>query len=134
MRVVVDANVLVSAFMNRGGAPGRVLDLLLARALVVLHDDSILDEYAEVLLRPRFAFDAGEVDLLLDFVEHAGEYVAAERLNLVLPDSTDLPFLEVAMGGHADAVITGNAKHFRPTRGHHSVNVCSPADFLLRLA
>lgn len=133
MRVVVDTNVLVSAFMNRGGAPGRVLDLLLARALVVLYDHRILDEYAEVLLRPRFAFDAGEVDLLLDFVEHAGEYVAAERLNLVLPDSTDLPFLEVAMGGHTDALITGNAKHFRPTRLRHSVNVCSPADFLRRL-
>ena len=83
MRVVVDTNVLVSAFMNPHGAPRRILDLLLARAFVVLHNDRILEEYREVLVRPRFAFDPGHVGLLLDFVEHAGEYVAAEALNLV---------------------------------------------------
>ena len=134
MRVVVDTNVLVSAFMNPDGAPRRIVDLLLARAFVILHDDRILGEYWEVLLRPRFAFDPGEVFLLLDFVEHAGEYVAAERLNVLLRDSTDLPFLEVAAGGNADALITGNLRDFKPSRGHHSVTISSPADFLLRLS
>ncbi len=130
MKVVVDTNVLVSAFMNPHGAPRRILDLLLARAFVVLSDDRILDEYREVLLRPRFAFDPHHVGLLLDFVEYSGEYVFAERLNLVLPDASDLPFLEVAAAGNADALITGNAKHFQPTRGHHSVTISSPTDFL----
>ena len=134
MRAVVDTNVLVSAFMNPYGAPRRVVDLLLARAFVVLLDERILDEYSGVLLRPRFAFDLGDVGLLLDFMEHAGEYVVAESLDLLLPDSTDLPFLEVAGAGRADALITGNARDFKPRRGHHSVNVISPADFLLRLA
>ena len=134
MRVVVDTNVLVSAFMNPDCAPRRIVDLLLARTFVVLIDNRILEEYREVLVRSRFAFDPGDVWLLLDFVEHAGEYVAAEALNLVLPDSTDLPFLEVAVSGRADALITGNARHFKPRRGRHSVNISSPADFLRRLA
>lgn len=133
MRVVVDTNVLVSAFRKRPSVPGRVLDLLLTRALVVLYDNRIVEEYADVLSRPRFAFDPHDIALFLDFVEHGREYIAAEPLNLVLPDSTDLPFLEVAAAGDADALITGNARDFKPKRGHHSVNICSPADFFRRL-
>ncbi len=133
MRVVVDTNVLVSAFRKRPSVPGRVLDLLLTRALVVLYDNRIVEEYAEVLSRPRFAFERGDIALFLDFIEHAGEYVASPALDLTLPDPTDLPFLEVAASGHADALITGNIRDFRPTRGHHSVTICSPADFLRRL-
>jgi putative PIN family toxin of toxin-antitoxin system len=134
MRVVLDTNVLVSGLMNPYGSPGRILDLMLSRAFVVLCDDRILREYREVLLRPRFGLDAADVVPLFDYVERAGEYVAAERLNLILPDVTDLPFLEVAAAGHADALITGNVRHFQPKRGRHSVNISSPADFLRRLA
>jgi putative PIN family toxin of toxin-antitoxin system len=133
MRVVVDTNVLVSAFMNPDGTPRRIVDLLLVRAFVVLIDNRIVEEYREVLLRPSFAFDLSDVGLLLDFVEHAGEYVVAGHLDLLLPDPTDLPFLEVAAIGQADALITGNIRDFKPTRGRHSVNVCSPADFFRQL-
>lgn len=134
MRVVVDTNVLVSAFRKPPSVPGRVLDLVLTRALVVLYDNRILEEYAEVLSRPRFAFDPQDIALFLDFVDHAGECVATHALDLTLPDPTDLPFLEVAASGRADALITGNLRDFRPVRGRHSVMISSPADFLLRLA
>ncbi|MBZ5628620.1 MAG: putative toxin-antitoxin system toxin component, PIN family [Acidobacteriia bacterium] len=133
MRAVFDTNVLVSALMNPYGSPGRILDLMLSRAFVVLRDDRILREYRDVLLRPRFGFDPADLVLLFDYVERAGEYVAAARLNVVLPDATDLPFLEVAAAGRADALITGNVRHYKPRRGHHSVNITSPADFLRRL-
>ena len=29
-----------------------------------------------------------------------------------LPDADDLPFLEVALSGNADALVTGNVRHF----------------------
>jgi len=134
MRVVIDTNVMVSGVLNPHGPPGRIVNSLLSETITVLHDDRILSEYREVLLRPTFGFTRSDVEVLLDFVESAGEHVSAEPLSLVLPDPNDLPFLEVATSGSADALITGNIKHFKPRRGQHSVLVTTPADFLRRLA
>lgn len=132
MRVVIDTNVMVSGVLNPHGPPGRIVNALLSEMITVLDDDRILSEYREVLLRPAFGFARSDVEVLLDFVESAGEHVSAEPLSLVLPDPNDLPFLEIATSGGADALITGNIKHFKPRRGQHSVLVTTPADFLRR--
>lgn len=130
MRVVIDTNVLVSGILNPHGPPGRIVDAVLSEAVIVLHDDRILAEYREVLLRPAFGFPRTVVDALLDFIDFAGEHLTALGVDLVLPDPSDLPFLEVAIAGLADALITGNIKHFKPRRGRHNVHVCTPAEFV----
>jgi len=132
MRVVVDTNVLVSGLINPHGAPGRVLDAVLAGDIIMLHDDRILSEYWEVLTRPMFVFKLSDVESLLDFIDFAGEHISIKGIDVVLPDPSDLPFLEVAIAGQADALITGNLRHFKPTRGYHEVCVCTPAEFLNR--
>jgi putative PIN family toxin of toxin-antitoxin system len=134
MRVVIDTNVMVSGVLNPHGPPGRIINGVLSESFTVLHDDRILLEYREVLLRPTFGFSRSDVEVLLDFVQWAGEHVSAEPLALVLPDPNDLPFLEVATSGAADALITGNLKHFKPQRGRHNVPVTTPADFLREYA
>jgi len=133
MRVVIDTNVLVSGIINPYGPPGRIVDAVLSETIVALHDDRILSEYREVLLRPVFGFERTDVEKILDFIEFAGEHTSAKAVGVVLPDATDLPFLEVAVAGLADALISGNRKHFKPIRGHHDVYVCAPADFLRRM-
>ena len=130
MRVVIDTNVLVSGIINPHGAPGRVLDAMLARALLVLHDDRILDEYRQVLRRPVFRFAQGSIDSLLDFIETCGEHVSTREIGVVLPDPTDLPFLEVALLGNAEALVTGNLKHFKPKLGRYKLNVWPPSEFV----
>lgn len=133
MRVVIDTNVLVSGILNPHGPPGRIVDAVLSETVIVLHDDRILAEYREVLLRSMFGFHRADVDALLNFVDFAGEHLTAGGTDVVLPDPTDLPFLEVAIAGLADALITGNAKHFKPRRGRHDVWVCAPAEFVRRM-
>jgi uncharacterized protein len=134
MRVVIDTNVLVSGIINPHGPPGRIVDAVLSEALIVLHDDRILGEYREVLQRPVFGFPHTDVDALLDFIDDAGEHLTASGIDVVLPDPTDLPLLEVAVAGLADALISGNVKHFKPRRGRHDVYVCTPAEFVRRVA
>jgi len=56
--------------------------------------------------------------------------VAARPLDVALPDPDDLPFLEVAAAGHADALVMGNARHFAPARGGHAVAVRTPRELL----
>ncbi len=133
MRVVIDTNVLVSGAINPHGSPGRIMDALLAEEISLLYDDRILGEYREVLLRPAFGFRHADVDTLLDFIEFAGERISATAtVGVILPDPDDLPFLEVAVAGAADALITGNMRHFKPRHGRHDVFICSPADFVQR--
>lgn len=133
MTAVVDTNVLISGILSPHGPPGRIIDALFSRAFLVLYDDRILDEYVAVLARPRFAFRPAEVKTLMDFIEAEGRMTPASRLDVVLPDPTDLPFLEVAAAGEADALVTGNARHFTPRKGRHGVTVESPLRFLARL-
>ena len=133
MRVVIDTNVLVSGIINPHGAPGRVLDAVLARAVLVLHDDRILDEYRQVLRRPLFGFAQSNIDSLLDFIEMSGEHISTREIGVVLPDPADLPFLEVAILGSADAFVTGNLKHFKPKMERYKMNVYPPLEFVKKL-
>jgi putative PIN family toxin of toxin-antitoxin system len=64
VRVVVDTNVLVSGLLSLRGPPAQIVDLVVAGALWVLFDEWVLDEYDAVLRRPRFGFDAADVDAL----------------------------------------------------------------------
>ena len=50
-RIVLDTNVLVSAFLNPNGTPAQLLTLVLAGELKLLFDERIMAEYAEVLAR-----------------------------------------------------------------------------------
>ncbi len=129
MKVVLDTNVIVSAFLRPEGPPGVVLDLAEMGAFTVLRDSRILAEYREVLSRPRFAFSAGAVADLRAFFAEKGELVAAPPLAIDLPDPDDLPFVEVAVAGKADALVTGNARHFPP-----GCSILSPAALIQRLA
>jgi len=129
-RIVLDTNVLVSAFLNFSGAPAQVLTLVLAGELKLVFDRRILDEYAEVLARPRFGLDSADVTEVLRQLEADGERIATPPSAVPLPDADDLPFLEVALSGRADALVTGNLRHFP---GNLGVDVLSPRALLQRL-
>lgn len=79
-----------------------------------------------------FGFERADIDSLMEFFDFAGEHVSVNQIGIILPDSSDLPFLEVAVAGRVDALITGNLRHFKPISGSHDVNVCTPAEFLER--
>ncbi len=132
MRIVSDTNVLVSGLLNPDGAPGRVVDLILGGHHRVLYDDRILAEYLDVLARPRLKISDDLAKAVVGYLHLSGERVIAMPLpEDALPDPDDLPFLEVAISGEADALVTGNARHF-PAQKRRGVKVESPAAFLAK--
>jgi len=135
-RIVLDTNVLVSGLLNPYGAPGRVLDLILSGEVQIAFDDRILEEYAEVLLRPRFGFVPSHVRNLLVYFRQAGMPVSGlplEELADQAADPDDLPFAEVAASGQVDALVTGNIKHFTFLQ-QTGLTVQTPAEFLVSWA
>ena len=127
MRLVLDTNVLVSGLLRADGPPGRILDGVLSGSYRLLFDDRILDEYIAVLDRPRFGFAPSAVRVLLAFIRDTGELIPTAPLEPRSPDPADQPFLEVAIAGQADALVTGNLRHFPRDCG---VRVVSPAELL----
>jgi len=129
VRIVLDTNVLVSGLLSPYGPPGEIVRLVSSGSITLGLDARILSEYAEVLLRPRFAFDGDAVGALLDNVVFRGTMAASSPLVERLPDPDDEPFLEVARACDAEFLVTGNLSHF-PAELRQGVLVVSPAAFI----
>lgn len=131
MTVVLDINILMSGLLRAHSKPATILRLVATAALRVAYDERILAEYRDVLGRPKFPFSPEQIKVFLDQIEADGVPVAALPLSVVLPDPDVAHFLEVAVAAHADALITGNTRHY-PARYRHGATVLDPAAFLDR--
>jgi len=129
VKIVLDTNVLVSGLLSPYGAPGQIVQMIVAGRVSLCYDARILSEYREVLLRPEFSFAARDVESLLEQIRVSGEPEAATPLPATLPDPDDAPFLEVALAAKAEYLVTGNARHF-PVGSRCGVRVVSPSEFL----
>jgi putative PIN family toxin of toxin-antitoxin system len=65
MRVVLDTNVVISAFLNPGGIPAQIFKLWRQERFEVVITEAILDEYIKVLqysrIQTRLKLDISEV-------------------------------------------------------------------------
>ena len=129
MKVVVDTNVLVSGPLSPYGAAGTIARMISAGELSLCYDARVFAEYRDVLTRPRFPFRREEVEDLCDSIEADGELVASGPLPSGLPDPDDEPFLEVALAGGVEFLVTGNLRHFPPSVAA-PVRVLSPGEFV----
>lgn len=129
MRIVLDTNILISALITPFGNAARILDMVLLGELQVLYDDRILSEFREVLLRPKFSFEEKDVDELLSFIESEGVKVTSSPINEPFIDEDDIPFIEVAITGMAEALITGNKRHYKG-KSTKRIKIMTPDEFL----
>lgn len=125
VRIVLDTNVVVSGLLSATTPPGRVVESAFSGDLVLLYDERMLEEYTDVLARPRFRFDPRDIGWFLTVVR-LGESVVAPPLPLTVPDPDDLKFVEVAVAAGADAIVTGNARHFKLAEGRLAVPAVTP--------
>lgn len=113
---VIDTNVLVSALLKWDSIPGQVVQQTYAHEIIPVFNDSILQEYEEVLSREKFHFPKETVEFLLSRLKAIGESMTTvESLVGNFPDPKDVVFFEVTMEKNKtdDAfLVTGNLKHF----------------------
>jgi putative PIN family toxin of toxin-antitoxin system len=112
MKIVLNTNIIVSAFINPKGAPGEIISLVLSKKITICYDNRIFSEYTEVLKKSKFNFDNILVDAFLDFIKENGEYILAEPGNIKFDDEDDKVFYEVYKSSDANYIVTGNKKHF----------------------
>ncbi len=74
IRAVIDTNVLVSAMISSGGNDALVIIAIHQGLLVPYFSPEILEEYKDVLLRPRFGFSAEDVDALMGLLQQRASF------------------------------------------------------------
>jgi putative PIN family toxin of toxin-antitoxin system len=129
---VLDTNVIVSAGIQPGGAPAKLLmDWVLEGEVQVVTCKSIVAEYREVARRAKFR-QYGFPPLWLEFlIEESMRLAEPGPWPHICPDPKDASFLALAHVAGA-WLVTGNQKHF-PKSICRGVNVLSPADYLAHI-
>jgi len=130
MRVVLDTNVLVSALLFTG-ISAELVPLWQKGTITVLLSREILEEYLKVLAYPKFELSEGEIkglleEELLPFVQIIKPGI---RVRVVKRDPSDNKFLECAVAGKADVLISGD-KDLLTLRHYRRVRIQTPARFL----
>ena len=60
--VVIDTNVVVSSLISKDSFPRKVIDYISDKIIVPLINGNIINEYNQVLSRPKFSFDKNEIE------------------------------------------------------------------------
>jgi putative PIN family toxin of toxin-antitoxin system len=138
LRVVLDTNVVLSALVFGGGKAGQLRAAWQQGRFVPLASAATVQELMRVLAYPKFRLTAPEQkELLADYVPFVETVRVPHPPPLVPPcrDSFDLPFLHLAVAGHADVLVSGDrdlldvAAVFAQQGG---CPICELSDFLVR--
>lgn len=90
------------------------MDAISRGELIPLYNQEILDEYREVLHRPKFSFSEEKILRILQMIRQFGIRVNPTPTGAILSDMDDLVFYEIVMEKRDDDayLITGNTRHF----------------------
>ena len=118
MRVLIDANVLVSALLTRRAGKTSLVEwlvfvaLISQRRFVLVTSDPLVYEVREVLLRRGVTeFDA---DRYIDSLTRYATFVRIYGVPMGCPDADDDMVLETALNANADVVVSRDADLFHP--------------------
>jgi len=134
LRVVLDANIYVSAAVRADGPPGHIIERFLRdAAFQIVVSQAIVDEVLRALAYPkvrkyiRRGLDSElwfeDIVVLAQFV--AGEYEVAG----VSDDPDDDKYIAAAVEGRAAFVVTGDPDQLALNE-HEGIRIVSPRAFL----
>jgi uncharacterized protein len=109
-RVVVDTNVLVSRLLVAESIPSQAVREARRRGRLLV-SDATLNELAEVLAREKLDryVSVGQRQQFIRQIGRIAELIPIIQIVRECRDPKDDKFLEVALNGRADVIITGDA-------------------------
>jgi putative PIN family toxin of toxin-antitoxin system len=133
-RVVLDTNVLISGLFSTTSTPALAVEKAITTAQLVATADT-LRELIEKLLLPKFDryVRRERRDALLQRVASLVEIIEVLQPVRGSRDPKDDKFLDAAVNGRANAIVTGDRDllDLNPFRG---IAIVTPADYLAREA
>jgi putative PIN family toxin of toxin-antitoxin system len=137
MRIVLDANVLVSALISVKGTPARLLAYWQEGKFDVVVSPAMLQELERVLHYPRLQqqhhLPEEEIQRFLRFLRaQAIEVDPSEEIAIVERDPTDNRYLECALAGDAQYIVSGDG-HLLGLKEYRGIRILTPMEFVTLL-
>jgi len=130
-RIVLDTNITISAFFWKG-YPRVVYDLAREGKVTLLSSLKMEAEFIRVLAYSRFGLTPAEI---VPIVNNLREYVQfieiKSKVDVVKEDLTDNIFLECALDGKADYLISGD-HHLLNIGSYEGIQIIRAKDFLIK--
>lgn len=131
-RIVADTNCLISRLLLPKSVPGEAVRHAVEYGSLLV-SEATMNELADVLSRPKFDryITLEDRQQFLRLLGRLAEFVAAVYTVRECRDPKDNKFLEVALSGKADVILTGDADllTLNPWR---EIAILSPAQYLKR--
>lgn len=132
--VVIDTNVYISSLISPTGIPAKIMELVHAKKIALLVSYPILDEYASTALYPgiqkRHGYSKRQIEEKIFRLAKVGRRIIPENhLEVIQDDPDDNKFLECALEGEADFIISGD-KHLKNLKSYQGIRIVDPTAFL----
>jgi putative PIN family toxin of toxin-antitoxin system len=131
LRAVIDTNHIMSAILSARGASSKLIDWMTREVdyFQLLLSDPIWNEYTAVANWLVPTSRQSEKERILHILRHHSAWITPDIQLHVCPDISDNRFLECAVAGHADYLVTKNIRHF-PIKKYEQVKIVRIKEFL----
>ena len=136
-RVVLDANVIVSALIRPDSIPGRILAAAIDESIQLIVSEPLLVELRAVLAYPRLRkylkIGTTEIDTFIIMLEQVADPVSLRDVATTpfCRDPKDEIYIQTAVAGRADFIVTGDSD-LLILREVNSILIVAPAEFNAR--
>jgi putative PIN family toxin of toxin-antitoxin system len=129
MKIVLDANIFISAFYWGGNS-----ELIINRVIEGLDElyfsKEILDEINDVMARPNFETDQVKIDNYIKRIENIGKkIIITGKIQNVCRDNDDNDKLECGIESDAEYLITGD-KDLLVLDHYENITIVKPKEYL----
>jgi uncharacterized protein len=136
-RLVIDTNVFVSGLISAAGSPAQILKAIQRRKVIHLVSDPIVEEYLRLLDYPqirryRKITDEFVADIAAYLIYQTERVELASRIRLS-PDPDDDVFLETAVDGGANWLVTNDKADLLSLRAVKGIPIISAREAVIRL-
>ena len=134
MRLVLDTNIYVSNLISEKGNPAKIVRWWLEGEYDVLVTQPIIDEILRVTDYERIKKKYAKVrENRLEYVALIAEQALwtepRQRLDVVVSDESDNRYVECAVAGGAQYIVTGD-EHLLELGEYEGIRLLSPAAFV----
>lgn len=129
MKVVLDTNIFISG-IHWSGSSEKILYAWFDNRFEFVCSESIIEEITETLMNFRIPLSMNDLlKWIIIISERAVIVKPSEKLDIVKEDSDDNKFLEAAIAGNAQYIISQD-KHLLRIKEFRKVKIITPEKFL----
>lgn len=137
MRIVLDTNVIISAFLSPTGHPGQLLHAWRQHQFELVLSQALLNEYAEAFAYDRVAkrlkFSPAHIEEVIHNLKNSSVFIEDVYGGItIVADADDNMVFSTSLSGQAQFIISGDVK-VQAVKEYQGIRVFSPAVFLALL-